>query len=167
MSRQDKQRNVSGMRLEVRVRKAKLEDTDRMTDFNVRMADETECKKIDVNIVRQGIISVIDDPSKGFYLVAEKDGDSEIVGQLLVTFEWSDWRNKYFWWIQSVYVDPRFRRKKVFSQLYRTLDGLAISNKDICGFRLYLDKQNESAKKVYKSMGFKKTSYEVYEMEFL
>ncbi|MFB0503982.1 MAG: GNAT family N-acetyltransferase, partial [Candidatus Bathyarchaeia archaeon] len=64
-------------------------------------------------------------------------------------------------------VDPKFRKKKVFSQLYGALDRLALSNKDICGFRLYLDKQNESAKKVYKSMGFKKTSYEVYEMEFL
>ena len=153
------------MKLDVKVRRAELGDIDRIVDFNVRMADETEGKMLDEKTVREGVNSVVNDPDKGFYLVAEKENSSEIVGQLLVTSEWSDWRNKYFWWIQSVYVSPIYREKKVFSQLYGALDKLVSTNKSICGFRLYLHSQNESASKVYEAMGFKKTSYEVYEME--
>ena len=147
------------------IRKAKNEDIEKIADFNIQMAKETEGKILDKKVVQEGIRTVLNNKIKGFYLVAEDKVTKLVVGQLMVTFEWSDWRNKNFWWIQSVYVDPGFRKKKVFSQLYRALEKLAHSNKDVYGFRLYLDKQNESAKKVYKSKGFKKTSYEVYEME--
>jgi len=81
----------------------------------------------------------------------------------MVTFEWSDWRNKKFWWIQSVYVDKKYRNKKVFSQLFGTVTKMALSEKSVCGLRLYTSKNNYSAKQVYESLGMKKTSYEIYE----
>ena len=81
----------------------------------------------------------------------------------MVTFEWSDWKNKNFWWIQSVYIDKKYRNKKVFSQLYRTVIKIALSKKSVGGIRLYVEKHNNSAKQVYESLGMKKTPYEIYE----
>lgn len=154
------------MKLNASIRRAEPRDVERIVDFNIRMADETEGKRLDAKIVRQGVCAVINDSSKGFYLVAEDEGSSRVIGQLLVTFEWSDWRDKCFWWIQSAYVDHEFRRKRVFSQLFDALRKLADSNgNDIYGFRLYVDEHNESAKKAYEALGFKKTAYEMYEMD--
>jgi len=146
------------------IRKAKLEDLERITDFNIQMAKETEAKILDKNIVQKGVKSVLNNKIKGFYLIAENNKDTKIVvGQLMVTFEWSDWRNKNFWWIQSVYVDNKYRNKKVFSQLFRTVIKMALSEKNVYGLRLYTNKNNYSAKQVYESLGMKKTSYEIYE----
>lgn len=146
------------------IRRAEQRDVERIATFNIRMADETEGKKLDAETVRQGVSRVINDSSKGFYILADDEHGQSVIGQLLVTFEWSDWRNKNFWWIQSVYVDPKFRRKRVFSQLFKFLKELASSNgEDICGFRLYVEDNNETAKKTYETLGFKKTTYEVYE----
>ena len=146
------------------IRKAKLEDLERISDFNIQMAKETEAKILDKNIVQKGVKAVLNNKIKGFYLIAEDNKDTKIVvGQLMVTFEWSDWRNKNFWWIQSVYVDNEYRNKKVFSQLFRTVTKMALSEKNVCGLRLYTNKNNFSAKQVYESLGMKKTSYEIYE----
>ena len=145
------------------VRRAGLEDLERIVDFNVQMAKETEGKNLDKHIVREGVRTVLNNESKGFYLLAEDKGDKMLAGQLMVTFEWSDWRNKDFWWIQSVYVERKYRNSGVFSRLYRAVTKMASSRKNVCGLRLYVEKHNTSAKQVYESLGMKKTAYEIYE----
>ena len=152
---------------DIAFRKATLKDVKRIADYNIQMARETEDKTLNRAEVLKGVKAVIDNPNKGFYLVAEKkDRKIGIIGQLMITFEWSDWRNKCFWWIQSVYVNKKFRNKKIFTSLYRAILRLAESRVDICGLRLYVEEHNKSAKKVYKTLGMNKTSYEVYEMLF-
>jgi GNAT superfamily N-acetyltransferase len=146
------------------VREAKLEDLEKIVAFNIQMAKETEGKILEKNIVREGVKAVLNNKIKGFYLMAEDNKtNKKLVGQLMITFEWSDWRNKNFWWIQSVYVDQKYRNKKVFSQLFRTVTKMALSQKSVCGLRLYTGKNNYSAKQVYESLGMKKTLYEIYE----
>lgn len=145
------------------IRKAKNEDIEKIADFNIQMAKETEGKILDKKVVQEGIRTVLNNKIKGFYLVAEDKVTKLVVGQLMVTFEWSDWRNKNFWWIQSVYVDKKYRNKKVFSQLYRIITKMALYEKNVCGLRLYTSKNNYSAKQVYESLGMKKTSYEIYD----
>ena len=155
---------MSGDEYFLLIRKAKLEDLERIVDFNIQMAKETEGKILDKNIVRIGVKVVLENKIKGFYLMAEDNqGTKTLGGQLMVTFEWSDWRNKNIWWIQSVYVDKKYRNKKVFSQLYRTVTKMALSEKSVGGLRLYVEKHNNSAKQVYESLGMKKTPYEIYE----
>jgi ribosomal protein S18 acetylase RimI-like enzyme len=108
-----------------------------------------------------GVQAVFDDPNKGFYVVAESDG--RIVGGLMVTFEWSDWRNSWFWWIQSVFIIPEFRGQRVYSQLYDFVKKRAAQNSNVCGFRLYVEKDNLHAQKVYESVGMESTYYLMYE----
>lgn len=154
----------SGDKYSLLIRKAKLEDLERIVDFNIQMAKETEGKILEKNIVREGVKSVLTDESKGFYLVAEENElAKKLGGQLMVTFEWSDWKNKNIWWIQSVYVDRECRNKKVFSRLYRTVSKMALSEKNVGGLRLYVEKDNNPAKLAYESLGMKKTPYEIYE----
>lgn len=149
------------------IRRAEPKDVETVADFNVKMAEETEGRKLDRVTVLKGVKAAIDDPQKGFYLIAEKrEVPAKLVGQLLVTFEWSDWRNKHFWWIQSVYVQREHRDQKVFSQLYRRVVKMAKQQKDVAGLRLYVEEHNELAKKVYEDLGMAKTFYEVYEIEF-
>lgn len=149
------------------IRKAELKDIERIANFNIKMARETEGKELDKNTVMKGVGAVINDPNRGFYLIAEKDDlKKRMVGQLLITFEWSDWRNKFFWWIQSVYVDKTYRNKKIFSRLFDRIVEIAKQRKVVFGFRLYVEKHNESAKRVYESLGLTRTSYEIYETEF-
>jgi GNAT superfamily N-acetyltransferase len=148
----------------LRIRKAKLEDLERIVDFNVEMAEETEGKMLDRSVVREGVRTVLKDRAKGFYLLSEWNGrGGMLAGQLMVTFEWSDWRNMNFWWIQSVYVDKKFRTKKVFSGLYGAVAKMALSEGSVGGLRLYVDKNNDSAKQVYESLGLRKTDYEIFE----
>ena len=146
------------------IRKAKHEDLEKIVYFNIKMAKETEGKILDKNIVQEGVKAVLNNKIKGFYLIAEDNKATKTLGgQLMVTFEWSDWRNKNIWWIQSVYVDKKYRNKKVFSQLYRTVTKMALSDGSVGGLRLYVEKHNNFAKQVYESLGMKKTSYEIYE----
>jgi len=146
------------------IRKARFEDWGRIVDFNLQMAKETEGKILDENVVREGVKAVLDNKSRGFYLLAENDeGTKIIVGQLMITFEWSDWRNSNIWWIQSVYVDKKFRNRKVFSQLFNTVAEMALSEKSVGRLRLYVREDNNSAKQVYESLDMTKTPYEIYE----
>ena len=146
------------------IRKARFEDWEKIVDFNIQMAKETEGKILDENVVRDGVKAVLDNQLKGFYLLAENDeGNKIIVGQLMITFEWSDWRNCNIWWIQSVYVDKKFRNRKVFSQLFNTVAEMALSEKRVGRLRLYVREDNNSAKQVYESLGMTKTPYEIYE----
>ncbi len=147
------------------IRKAKLEDLEGIVEFNIQMAKETEGKIIEENVVREGVKAVLNNNLKGFYLVAEENNGNKILGgQLMVTFEWSDWRNKNIWWIRNAYVDKNYRNKKVFSQLYRSVTKMAASEKNVVGLKLYVEKHNDSAKQVYESLGMKKTPYEIYEI---
>ena len=146
------------------IRKARFEDWKRIVDFNLQIAKETEGKILDKNVVREGVKAILDNQLRGFYLLAENDEDTKIiVGQLMITFEWSDWRNRNIWWIQSVYVDKKFRNKKVFSKLFNTVTEMALSEKSVGKLRLYVREDNNSAKQVYESLGMTKTTYKIYE----
>jgi len=146
---------------EILIRLARRDDAPAMVQFNQAMALETEGKTLDTQILTSGVSSVFDDQRKGFYAVAEAYG--QIVGGLMITFEWSDWRNGWFWWIQSVYILPDFRGRKIYSLLYAFVKKEAEKQGDVCGFRLYVEKENERAQKVYEKLGMQKTYYFMYE----
>lgn len=152
------------MNLHFSVRKAQMADAAAIAGHNARMALETENKTLDEETVLHGVKAVIKDAHKGFYLVADHHG--RVIGQLMITFEWSDWRNRTFWWIQSVYVEPDFRGQGVFSALFRHVRDLARFHKDSAGLRLYVEKTNESARRVYENMGMVQSGYTLYEQEF-
>ncbi len=114
--------------------------------------------------VRQGVAAALADESLGFYAVAEVDG--QLAGQLMVTFEWSDWRNGLFWWIQSVYVRPEFRRRGVYRALHRHVADAARAAGGVCGLRLYVERENTVARQVYESLDMRRTRYRMYEVEF-
>lgn len=133
------------------------------------MALETEHRQLDIERVREGVKGLLSDPAKGAYYLAEieTDGAATIVGQLLITYEWSDWRNGNFWWIQSVYVTEQFRGQGIFRALFNHVDALAKATKDVCGLRLYVDADNASARKTYERLGMKGTNYELFETDFV
>ena len=143
------------------IRTANLEDINSLVEFNQAMALETEGKRLETQILQSGVQAVLRDEQKGFYAVAESDG--KIVGGLMVTFEWSDWRDNWFWWIQSVYVMPEFRGKKIYSQLYDFVKQRAAEKGDVCGFRLYVERENNNAQKVYEKCGMEASHYLMYE----
>jgi GNAT superfamily N-acetyltransferase len=147
----------------LKIRRAHPSDWDIVTRFNVQLAAETEDIRLDPRRARIGVKAVLRDAHKGFYLVAERDG--AVVGQLMITFEWSDWRNGWFWWIQSVYVALEHRRTGVIRALFERVRELA-KRQNVCGFRLYVDKQNKSAQKVYAAMGMSRANYDFYQVEF-
>ena len=152
-------------RMKIIVRKARPADAATITEFNRLMAEETEHRSLDGTVLRAGVNALLEDESKGLYYVAETDGG--IVGQLMITYEWSDWRNGNFWWIQSVYVKQEFRGKGVFKSLFEHVKGLAKLRSDVCGLRLYVEENNIRAKKTYEGLGMKKTHYEMYEIDFV
>ena len=114
-----------------------------IADLNSRLAVETEQMNLDRNLARKGAEALTRDPSKGFYLVAEDEG--RVIGQLMITREWSDWRNGTFWWIQSVYVRREYRGRGVYTGLHREVEKMARERGDIRGIRLYVEKDNETA----------------------
>jgi GNAT superfamily N-acetyltransferase len=132
-----------------------------IADFQVKMALETENIKLDREIVTKGVQAVFDDPAKGKYLVAISE--SEVVASLLIVPEWSDWRNGTVYWIHSVYVIPVFRGQKVFFKMYSFLKEMVSESESIKGLRLYVDKTNIKAQKVYEAIGMTKEHYELYE----
>ena len=143
------------------IRLARKEDASAMVEFNQAMALETEGKTLDAQILTSGVNAVFHDDKKGFYVVAEDEG--KIVGGLMVTFEWSDWRDGWFWWIQSVYILPDYRGKSIYSLLYQFVKNEAEKQGNVCGFRLYVEKENERAQKVYEKLGMEETYYLMYE----
>jgi ribosomal protein S18 acetylase RimI-like enzyme len=149
------------MNEEITIRIAKIEDLNSLVEFNQAMALETEGKHLDPQILRSGVEAVFHDERKGFYVVAESGG--AILGGLMITFEWSDWRDNWFWWIQSVYVLPEARGRGVYRGLYDFVKTRARAAKDVCGFRLYVEKENERAQKVYEKLGMAETYYLMYE----
>ncbi len=147
------------------IRKATLSDAETIARFNAAMAEETEHLKLDTSRLLLGVNGMFDQPERGFYLVAEING--EIVGQLMITYEWSDWRNGMFWWIQSVYVKPEYRAQKVFRALYEHAVASAKQQTNVCGLRLYVEKDNDRAHRVYEKLGMNLTKYDMYEEDFV
>lgn len=146
---------------EIKARYATAAESGRIADFNRAMAMETEGLALDEKTVLAGVVALMGHPDRGFYLVAESAGT--IAGCLLITYEWSDWRNKMFWWIQSVYVKPEHRGHGVYSALNEKIKELAAQAGNVCGFRLYVHKGNARAQEVYRSLGMEETAYLIYE----
>lgn len=127
------------------------------------MALETEGKTLESQKIRNGVAAVFVDEKKGFYVVAEDDGS--IVGGLMVTYEWSDWRNAWFWWIQSVYIRPEARGQSLYSRMYEFVKQRAAEAGNVCGFRLYVETENTNAQAVYDAVGMQRSHYVMFEEE--
>lgn len=136
-------------------------DIQTIAGFQRAMAMETEGMNLDAETVGRGVDSVFSDPTKGFYLVAREHGLT--VGSLMITYEWSDWRARTVWWIQSVYVLPEYRRKGIYSLMYSWLLEKVLKDDSVGGIRLYVDRTNVSAQKVYESLGMDGNHYRFYE----
>ncbi len=143
------------------IRKAVLSDAVVIAEFNQNMAWETEDKQLLEDLVLAGVNSLLANPTYGFYLVAELEG--EVVGSLMITTEWSDWRNGVFWWVQSVYIRPEFRRQGIYRQLYAAVKALSAEQGNVCGFRLYVEQENHNAQATYRGLGMQATDYLIYE----
>ena len=145
----------------ITIRKANSGDENIIANFQVRMAKETEQIDLDRDIVNKGVNAVLNSPEKGIYFVAESE--NKIIASLLITFEWSDWRNGNVYWIHSIYVLPEFRKKGVFKTMYLYLKNIVLKDKNIVGLRLYVDKTNANARKVYETMGMDDGHYLLFE----
>lgn len=151
----------TGSSADIVVREAVAADHAVLCAFNQIMAEETEGRRLDEDKLSRGVRAVLEDRAKGFYLVAEREG--RVVGQLMVTFEWSDWRDGLFWWIQSVYVAPEARRSGVYRSLHaRVVEGARASGES-CGVRLYVEVENHVARATYERLGMKPCRYGMYE----
>jgi GNAT superfamily N-acetyltransferase len=143
------------------IRKATPEDALTIVAFQQAMARETEGLQLDGTVLRKGVKAVFDDPSKGSYYVAEREG--EVIASLLTTYEWSDWRNGTVLWIQSVYVTPEARQKGVYSAMYNHIRSMVEQREELKGIRLYAEKTNQTAHLVYKKAGMSADHYLLYE----
>ena len=147
------------------IRAAVPTDVDLLARFNHAMAMESEDKPLGLEKLRAGLRSLFDRPGEGHYLVAD-DAHGRAVGALMLTFEWSDWRNGRFWWIQSVYVLPEHRRSGVYRALHESVRAAARADPECCGLRLYVERENTGAQATYRAMGMIETHYRLYEEEF-
>jgi len=145
----------------VQIRQSNEEDAEVITGFQIKMALETENMVLDPETVSQGVLNVYRNPGKGKYVVAVEG--EQIVGGLLLTYEWSDWRNNTVVWIQSVYVLPGFRKRGVFDALYETVKSMVNEDPSFAGIRLYVDRTNHNAQEVYKKSGMNGDHYQVFE----
>lgn len=154
---------------DLRIRSAGMQDLDTLIAFNAALARETEGRDLDLTVLRRGVQSVLQADHRGFYLVAEwvLPSSSCLIGQLLITYEWSDWRNADFWWIQSVYVRPDWRRRGVYGRLHETVRTAARDRPDVCGLRLYVEHRNEAAITAYHQAGLAESTYLLFEEDFV
>lgn len=144
----------------MRIRLATSADAAVLVEFNAAMALETEGKNLLPEVIGAGVRGLLDNPVAGFYVLAETQ---RVVAALMITKEWSDWRNGSFWWIQSVYVRPEARRQGVYRRLYRHVQEMAAKDPQVCGFRLYVERENSAAQAAYAALGMKETRYFVFE----
>ena len=149
---------------DITVAKATSDDVDAIAQFNIAMASETEDLTLDRSTVHAGVRAVLNSSDRGFYLVAHSQ--EKLVGSLMITYEWSDWRNGNLWWIQSVYVVPSSRRQGIFRALYEDVESLAQGAPDVRGIRLYVEMDNRNAQAVYQELGMSETAYRVFETMF-
>ncbi len=145
----------------ISVRPAGERDADALVEFNLAMARETEAKELAPGVLRAGVRRFIGRPQFGFYLVAEEG--ARVVGSLMITYEWSDWRDGLFWWVQSVYVRPGHRRRGVYTRLYEFAKSLARRDGRVRGFRLYVERDNAAARRTYERLGMAESHYRMYE----
>ena len=146
----------------ITVSRAQPEQADTIARFNQNMALETENKHLDWQTILSGVETMISDPSLGFYFVAINPAE-EVVGCLGVTFEWSDWRNGLFWWVQSVYVDKNSREQGVFTSMYAAVKEHAMNEPGVIGIRLYVERDNDRAYRTYLRLGMSETEYRLME----
>lgn len=146
-----------------KIRKASLEDLETIVKFNYNLAKETEDKELNLELLTKGVQALLNDSLKGQYYVYTIN--EKVVGQIMHTYEWSDWRNGMFLWVQSVYVDVEYRRKGIFNELYNYVKNLCDEDDGIAGIRLYVEKENFNAKATYKSLGMEECNYHMYEYE--
>ena len=149
----------------ISIRSASQSDAAIIVRFNALLAAETEQITLDQDRLRKGVEALLRDSTKGFYVLAEQN--NIVVGQLMITYEWSDWRNGVFWWIQSVYVEKAARGSGVFNALFDSIHTLAKTMPDVCGLRLYVEKTNTRAKQTYERLAMHSSHYEMYEMDFV
>jgi ribosomal protein S18 acetylase RimI-like enzyme len=147
--------------MSIAIRRARSEDAAIIVEFNRRLAFETEGKELNLTVLRAGVAAALADPSRAWYFLAEDEG--QVLGQLMITFEWSDWRNGCIWWIQSVYVRGEARRRGVFRELYEHVLASARREPGIAGIRLYVENENQVAQKTYERLGMAPAGYIVME----
>ena len=145
------------------VRDALLSDLDTLVDFNLRLAQETEAKALHRDTISQGVRTALDHPDRLRYWVAVSAETRQVIGQAAVTREWSDWRNGWIWWFQSVYVPPESRAQSVFRTLHSHIRAAALAEPDVVGLRLYVEQANLRAQKTYQSLGLSHAGYQVHE----
>ncbi|UZR94310.1 GNAT family N-acetyltransferase [Chondrinema litorale] len=143
------------------IRKGIKADAETIAAFQVTMARETEDLVLDLATVVKGVNKILDEPDRGYYLIAESEG--EIIASLLVLYEWSDWRNGDVLWIHSLFVVEAHRGKGIFRKMYDKLQKFVDENESYKGIRLYVEKTNEKAQKVYNAIGMTKEHYDMYE----
>ncbi len=148
----------------VTIRPARKDDAPVICKNNRATAQETEGRILDPIVAWKGVIELFDKPSRGFYVLAELEG--QVIGQCMITYEWSDWRCGNFWWIQSVYVLPEYRKKGIFTLIFNEIYRLAREQPQVAGLRLYVDRDNSSAMMVYASVGMHEARYVLFEHEF-
>jgi len=143
---------------QTRVRPAEMRDADVIVEFNRHLARETEALTLDREVLARGVASVLADPAKGRYFLAVND-DGDVLGQLMITYEWSDWRNGMIWWLQSVYVREDARRQGVFRTLLTHVREQARNDHQVVGIRLYVEEGNERAQASYQAAEFRNAGY--------
>lgn len=147
------------------VRLATQDDLELLVDFNACLARESEGRELDTERLRRGVAAQLADPARGRYHLAERDG--AVLGGLAVTREWSDWRHGWFWWIQSVYVRPEARRGGVYRALHTAVRDAALAAGDVCGLRLYVERENHGAQRTYAAVGMAEAVYALWEEDFV
>ena len=141
-----------------------IEDINSLVDFNIKMAKETENKILNKKIVTKGVSEVLTDTTLGYYVIAKNK--NTILGSLMITYEWSDWRNGMFWWIQSVYVKKEYRKQGVYKKMYSYIKDKALKDNSCTGIRLYVEQENKIAQSVYTKLEMKETHYKLFEIDF-
>ena len=152
---------------DLHIRLAESRDLESLVTYNAALASETEGRQLERSLLQSGVESVLADASKGFYVVIEHRPSGQTIGQVLITFEWSDWRNTVFWWLQSVYVHKEWRRQGVFKQLYDYVLREGKRQGNVAGIRLYVEQDNAVAQKVYAQAGLSPTPYKMFEIDFI
>ena len=149
------------------IRLAEPPDLESLVTYNMALASETEGRQLERSLLRPGVESILADSTKGFYVVMEYRPTGEMIGQLLITFEWSDWRNAVFWWLQSVYVHKEWRRQGVFKALYDYVLAEGKRRGNVAGIRLYVERDNAAAQGVYAHVGLSVAPYKMFETDFI
>jgi GNAT superfamily N-acetyltransferase len=149
----------------IEIRVATTADAEFLVRGNAEMALETEHLSLDFDRLRDGVHAVFENPARGVYYLATIG--ARRTGMMMITYEWSDWRNGVFWWIQSVFVEPEFRSQGVFKALYRHAEHLASTTSGVAGLRLYVENNNSRAQNTSQSVGMKRTAYQLFETDFI